>query len=128
MNNWRDGGGFYPAGSDTPDAPWNQPDLEVTDEQRETAQSEVWFLLTWNENENPDICLHEVLEMIQTVCPIKYFDLDFELLLEQMEITDQDHGITAALNMMPEERRKQIKAYAEDWVDDRAADLAREGF
>jgi len=128
MINFRDGGGRYPVGSDTPDAPWNQPDLEVTDEHYETAESEVWFLLNWNENENPDICLPDVLEMIQNVCPSKYFDLDFELLLVSMEITDQDHEIAAALNMMPEERRKQIKVYAEAWVDDRAADLAREGF
>jgi len=126
--NWRDGDGGYPPGSDTPDAPWNQKDIEVTDEQLETAESEVWFLLNWNENENPDVCMSNVLDMIQSVCPRDYFDQDFELILEAMEINNEKHGITAALNLMPQARRNQIKTYAEAWVDDRAEDLAREGF
>jgi hypothetical protein len=123
--NWQDGGGHYPPGSDTPDAPWNQVDL-VTDDHREAARLEVWVLDEWEYGEigDADCTLDEFMEMIQTVCPAKYFDEEFQILLDATEAAHQMRGMAAAIRLFTDQRRAEIKLHAESWIDDRAEELA----
>ena len=128
--NWRDGGGCYPPGSDTPDAPWNQHDVEPSQEHIDEATKDVWVLVEWEYGTlaPDDTTFNAVNEMIQIVVPYSYFDDEFGQIMDAMEIVAKDRGIGAALDIMPENRKAEIKRFAEKWIDERAADLAREGF
>lgn len=123
--NWQDGGGCYAPGSDTPDAPWNQPDLEVTEENIEEATKEVWFLLEWNPD-NEDVHFYDVYQMIENVCPRDYYTYAFRDLLDEMEVLFESRRQSVALDHMPQHHRDRIKTHAQAWIENRAEERAQD--
>ena len=117
----------YPPGTwaNDPNAPWNElPEPEPRESDLEAAKAEVWFLFEWDDNSHPDLELSAVDEMLLEVLPTSYYhDVDFTLLVEAMYLVEADHGTPAALNMMPAERREEIKEHADDWVYGRAVKI-----
>ena len=117
----------YHPGTDTASAPWNElPELEPTAADFDEAKNEVWFLMDWTDNQNPECSFNQILEMLYNACPNDYFDVEFCTIIDAMKMTEQDHGTTEALNLMPQANRDQIKAYAESYIEERAMEIARD--
>ena len=112
--NWNDGGGFYPPGSDTRDAPWNAPEPpEPTEPEYEKAEAEVWPFRTFDESAKfNDISL-----------AAEYLDTDEAwAAVELCEACGKDHPIAA----IDDDARKTLKRQAGDYINERAAELANE--
>jgi hypothetical protein len=121
----------YPPGTwaGDPNAPWNAPDLEPSDENYEEATAECWALLELdNKNIGPaDLTIGQLLDMFNETLSAKAWDeLNLHDLTDQMEATAIDHGIGAALMLVDDETAAKIKIEAQCWIDDRAYELASE--
>ncbi len=113
----------YPEGSDTPDAPWNQSDL-VQDRHTEQAESELSPLLEWGSDAG--IMYGDLHAMIEGVVSRSFWDSNFSLVMEQMEITYEDKGTPAMLTIMPSYYHRQLVGFAEDHVPDLAVQFAED--
>jgi hypothetical protein len=122
MTNWRDGGGYYPPGSDTPNAPWNQKDLDVRDEYREQAAKEIEDLLLFEDA--PDF--YEWSEQLQMVMPYSWFTPEVLTLIDEIEAVVEDRDMRAGMTLLNDEQRDRIEHEANVWIAERAEDIARD--
>ena len=113
--NWQDGGGYYPPGSDTPDAPWNQPDAPEP-EQRDIddAEREIYPFLHFETDATMND-IHNANGFLGTN--------GTSLVVEICEAVD---GRPNPLMGVPDNLIEIVKAQAKAWVDERAQEYALE--
>ncbi len=104
----------YPEGSDTLDAPWNQPDApEPTSEETERAEIEIWPFLTWDESAT----LRDIVNAAGHLNTDEIWNA-----VECAEACGKSKPIGAIGNAS----RETITKQATDYVTERAQELASE--
>jgi len=115
--NWRDGGGVYPPGSDTANAPWNEiPDPEPNENEYDLAREEIYPFL----NFEPEATTQDINNAVPILQENGKDDID--QLAEICDACDKPNPLLAINDELKAEIIKQAQAY----VEKRAYELAAE--
>jgi hypothetical protein len=101
----------YPPGSDTPDAPWNQKDAEVSDDDRDEAYKYIAPIMEWEGYDRQEY----------------YNSLDLLDSEESAIVSDLIYSCNKPNPVMAvsAELRKVIEKQAEAWQDEKAEDICQ---
>lgn len=113
-NFWNDGGGHYPPGTDTRNAPWNRPDAPDPDDcDIEAAETEIYPFVNFE--------AEATLRDVQNACD--YLNTEETIQVSELvEVCDKPHPLSTVPADLKAEVMKQAKAY----VNERCRELVRE--